>query len=217
MTKKKVLFGVGYAIVVSVVLLVVCGNPFASPGTSLPSTSVPRAEDSPAEETSPVTTPAEPEDTEPEATLPPMTTYTSSYYGVAIDYPEGWRAKTSSYQGVPYSIDLSHPGLIVQMGISTWDREFQQKVKVFTPQEYINWVLANWGGSTMDLLAKPATTTIQGYEACTVALVARSTGHWYRYIAVKKGDLLYTIRGLTQDPLYQPEIEAMLDSFRFIP
>jgi len=78
MTKKKTLFLVGYAIVVSVVLLVVCGNPFASPGTpSSPPTST----------SSPPATPAD--KTERVGGLDAQR-YTSTKYGYTILYPKGW-------------------------------------------------------------------------------------------------------------------------------
>jgi len=82
MTKKKVLFLVGYAIVVSVVLVVVCGNPFASPGTP---SSPPASTSSP-----PATSVGR---TERVGGLDAQR-YTSTKYGYTILYPKGWTVES---------------------------------------------------------------------------------------------------------------------------
>lgn len=205
---RGVVIGVLIAVLASVIVIVMLRSGSPSP----PATNPPPFE---IDADEPEQTP-ESNQEEPEPTLPPMKTFTSTYYGVAVDYPESWRAEEKSYQGVPYEIFISDSGLIVQMDISTIDSEFQQQQNVFTPEDMINWDLKNVGGSNMELLTKPTTTTIQGYPACTVTYVKPWNGNWYKHIEIKKGNLIYSIRGLTQDPLYQPEIEAMLDSFRFI-
>ncbi len=152
----------------------------------------------------------------PTSTLPTMKTFTSEYYGVAVNLPVSWRAEQESYQNIPYQIFLSDPALIVQMEISTLDQEFQRLHKIYTPEDAVNWYLKL--GNTVDrtLLSKPTSTTIQGFPACVVTYVKPSNGSWHEYFSIKKGNLLYTVKGMTQDRIYKPEIEAMLNSFRFI-
>ena len=150
--------------------------------------------------------------------LPPMRTFVSDSYGVSIKYPASWDAYQvrTAFEDKPSYIVIRHPAGIVQVAILRLDLDDQLRRGVLTPEDEVNRYLRLYDASDRTILNKPKMSSIQGHSACSVTFMRPSRGHWHKYIAVKKGNYMFTVSGINEDTLYHAEVNAILNSFRFV-
>jgi hypothetical protein len=158
--------------------------------------------------------PVPPLKTSPSATLP-MMTHISRAFGISIGYPESWKVQELTYQGITNEVFIADRSLIGQVSIITLDESYKKQTNCYTPTDRINLILADTNSPDRSLLTKPTKTMVDGHDACTVSYILTRSNKYCRYISIMKGTLLYSVKGVAQDPLFRPEIDAVLDSFRF--